>query len=54
MSIFLTCLQWLCGALAVYWAIRAALNLGVLVLSLRKPAASESQGSKKPNPWVDQ
>lgn len=54
MSIFLTCLQWLCGAPAVYWAIRAGLHLVALALSLRKPAAPETQGSKKPNPWVDQ
>lgn len=54
MSIFLTCLQWLCGALAVYWAIRAGLRLVALVLSLRKPADQEPSGIQKPNPWVDQ
>lgn len=54
MSLFLTCLQWLCGALAVYWAIRAALHLLALVLSLRKQADRARSDILKPNPWVDQ
>lgn len=52
MSLFLTCLQWLCGALAVYWAIRAGLHFVALVLSVRKSAEQEGSGIEKPNPWV--
>lgn len=54
MSLFLTCLQWLCGALAVYWGVRAAMSLAALALSARKPADKDGSAITKPNPWVDQ